>query len=386
MRNPISLLILFSVILIHAFTLGETAQEVMIPIVRVNIEDDQDGISLALKNTYKIYALNTERIVMEGSFLRTEVRPAKEGLTIGEKVVKVPGITVKVPKTATVFVNDKCFRGTIDIIKKDNGKFLVVNRIQLEEYLYGVLHQEVSHLWPMEALKAQAIAARTFALYEMQQSKLRDYDVRSDIYSQVYGGRAWERWSTNRAVDLTRGQLLTCRSALFPTYFHATCAGHTEDASNLWNIDIPPLKGVTCDYCKDSPHSVWTKEIPLYEIENKLRESKYTIGKIASLAVIDRNKIGRVGKVEVKDDAGSSVILTGKDFRQMMGPNEIRSTNFDFTVKKGSVIVDGLGWGHGVGMCQWGAYGLALAGKKCEEILSFYYPGSAITTLKDKAQ
>ena len=86
-------------------------------------------------------------------------------------------------------------------------------------------------------------------------------------------------------------------------------------------------------------------------------------------------------KVEIKDDAGTSIILTGKDFRQMLGPNDVMSTNFDVSIRWGSLVLDGLGWGHGVGMCQWGAYGQARKGKKVDEILQYYYPGSEISTI-----
>jgi len=279
------------------------------------------------------------------------------------------------------YVNGRGFRGNVDIIKKDGGKLMVINRLPLDDYLYGVLYHEVSHRWPMEVLKAQAIAARTFALYQVRQNKLQPYDLRSDVYSQVYGGRTSEKWSTTRAVNLTRGKVLTYNGEIFPSYYHATCAGHTEDAVNLWNIDMPPLKGVPCDFCKDSPHYRWTKDIPLQAIRDKLSDNGHKIGRIAAVSIISKNASGRVDKLEIRDEAGTSIVLTGKDFRQIMGPNEMRSTKFDATVKEGGLVIYGLGWGHGVGMCQWGAYGMARRGKKAEEILKYYYPGAEVVKL-----
>ncbi len=273
------------------------------------------------------------------------------------------------------------FRGSVDFVKKDNGKFMVINRLPLDEYLYGVLYNEVSHRWPMEVLKAQAIAARTFALYQIRQNKGQPYDLRSDVYSQVYGGSASEKWSTTIAVNKTKGQILTYKGDIFPAYYHATCAGYTEDASNLWNVNLAPLKGVPCNFCSDSKHYRWTKEIPLRTLENKLTESGYKIGNISSVAILSKNKSGRTDKIEIKDNGGTSVILKGKDFRQMLGPNDVRSARFDVSIRNDVLVLDGLGWGHGVGMCQWGAYGQARQGKRAEEILKYYYPGAEISSI-----
>lgn len=350
-------------------------------IIRVAIVDDKDSIYISLKGKYKIYALGSERVVMEGPFLNANVSVSKEGMEIGKKEVKLNGVRVKVAKDSNIYVDSRRFRGDIDIVKKENAKFMVINYIALDDYLYGVLYHEVSHRWPMEALKAQAIAARTFALHQARQSKLQPYDLRSDIYSQVYGGRSSERWATTKAVRLTRDKVLTYNGALLPAYYHATCGGYTEDASNLWSVDLVPLKGVKCDFCKYSPHYKWTKEIGLGNLEDKLKSNGYKIGKISSVTVLSKNLSGRVDKIEIKDDAGVSIVLTGKDFRQIIGPNELRSTKFDPSIRWGNLIVNGLGWGHGVGMCQWGAYGMSKRGKKCEEILKYYYPGAEITTI-----
>jgi len=357
------------------------AEKIPDPIIRVSIINDRDGVSLSLKGRYKIYAINTDRVVMEGPYLDAKVSATKEGLRVGKKDIKLGGVKVKVARDANIYVEGRRFRGEIDIVKGENEKLTVINYIPLERYLYGVLYNEVSHRWPMEVLKAQAIAARTFVLYQARQNKLQSYDVRSDIYSQVYGGRASEKWSTTTAVNLTKEKVLTYNGDIFSTYYHATCAGHTEDASNLWNIDLAPLKGTPCDFCRGSKHYQWKKDIPLWSLETDLKDNGYRVGKITSVTVLSRNKSGRADKLEIKDDSGVSVILTGKDFRQIVGPNDIRSTKFDASIKWGSLMLEGAGWGHGVGMCQWGAYEMARRGKKCDEILKYYYPGAEIADI-----
>ncbi len=351
-------------------------------IVRVLIMDDKDSVYLSVKDAYKIYAANSDRVLMHGSRIATKISGTKDGLMVGAKELKMGGIRITAEGKAKIYVGGRLFRGDVDIVRKDTGKLMVINHIGLDDYLYGVLYHEVSHRWPMEVLKAQAIAARTFALYQARQNKLQPYDLRSDIYSQVYGGSTSERWSTTMAVNSTKNMVLVYKDDILPAYYHATCAGSTENASNVWKIDLPPLGGgVACDFCKQSPHYKWTKELPLWTLEAKLRENAYKIGKIVSVKVLTRNESGRVDKMEIRDSSGVSVVLTGKDFRQIIGPNELRSTKFSASIKWNSLVIEGKGWGHGVGMCQWGAFGMASKGRKVNEILEFYYPGAAIASI-----
>ncbi len=364
-----------------AFGLSESP----IPI-RVCVVDNADRIVLVVTGPHTIYPLRSDEAVKSGRFFRAEVRATKGGIMVGNDELKAGGITIKASRDATIFVDGRRFRGYIDIVRTESSRLLAVNHLDMESYLYGVLYHEVSHLWPIEVLKAQAIAARTFALYQIRQNKNKDYDVRSDIYSQVYGGRSSERKMTTRAVNLTRGQVLTYNGALFPAYYHATCGGRTEDASVLWNIDIPPLKGGPCPWCKDSPHYRWSKAIPLEEVRGGLIAAGYKLEEICSITAMSRDASERVEKLEVRDAAGAITIVAAKDFRLVLDPNIVRSTNFEVGLRGGHAFFKGYGWGHGVGMCQWGAYGMAKAGKKTKEILSYYYPGariSAVSTIAD---
>lgn len=358
------------------------------PVMRISIADDKQFVRIYVKEPYRIYAAGSERVLLEGPCIATKIVSVKDGIMIRDKVYKVPGVRLKTEKDSRIYVDKKLYRGAIDILKKESGRLLIINYVKLEDYLYGVLYHEVSHRWPMEALKAQAIAARTFALYQARQNRLQPYDLRSDVYSQVYGGSDFERWSTNMAVNTTKGKVLAYNGEIFPAYYHATCAGRTEDASSLWKVDLAPLHGVACGFCKESPHYCpWVKEIPLRTLEASLNAAGYRIGRITLVTVLSSNPSGRVEKMEIKDAAGVSVIMTGKEFRQLVGPNEIRSTNFNCSIRWGSLSVEGRGWGHGVGMCQWGAYGQAKAGKKADEILQYYYPGTTIVrieSLKEK--
>ena len=353
--------------------------------VRILVLDGKDAARLSLKGRYTMSDIATGKILMEGPHLNSDVKALPAGMLVGEAEFGSSGIKVSAAKDADIYINWKRFRGQVDIIRKPDGLLMVINHIGIEKYLYGVLFHEVSPRWPMETLKAQAIAARTFAVYQAAQTKDRPYDLTSDIYSQVYGGRGSERWATTRAVDLTKEMVLAYKGQVFPAYFHATCAGFTESASNLWKGgDIEPLKGgVFCPYCRISPHYLWHREIPLGELERKLKGAGRDVGRIASVRCLGRNASGRVDNLEIKDDSGKTVIIPAKDFRLIVGPNDVRSTRFITKIKWGKLVLDGLGWGHGVGMCQWGAYGLGKKGKSAEEILKFYYPGAEVAAIDE---
>jgi stage II sporulation protein D len=279
-----------------------------------------------------------------------------------------------------IIIDGRMFRGNTQLIKKDDSHLLVVNHIELEDYIKGVIYNEASHYWPMEALKAQAIVCRTYALYQMQENSQKDYDVTSDVYSQVYGGRVSERYRTNKAVEDTEGVIITYQGRPFPAYYHATCGGYTEDASVLWNIDISPLKGVACGFCKDSPHFNWHYVLSIDWFKARLADAGYRINSLKDIVIESRDKSGRVTNLKISTDE-KDIEIPAKDFRNIVGPNIIRSTNFTVAILNHDIVFEGIGWGHGAGLCQWGAYFMAKAGYKYDEILKHYYPGINIDSL-----
>lgn len=347
------------------------------PLVRVSVVKDADAVRLRIAGNYRISDLVSKKPLLEGKYLGDSfLKPSGAGFDIGGSAIDSPAVEIEPLGGARAYINERVFRGEIKIYNI-SGKVMVINTVDLEEYLYGVIRNEVSTWWPMEALKAQAIAARTYALNQINESKVKDYDVYADVNSQVYGGIFSEKWRTNRAVEQTRGQVLTYKGAVFPAFFHATCGGSTFDAANLWNIDLPPLKGVKCNWCRKSPHYYWERWMPVNEAEQRLDEAGYPVGDILGFDVIRRDHSGRILELRIKGTKGDSVMLA-KDFRRIMGSDTVRSTNFKVTVIGEYVAFEGLGWGHGVGLCQWGAYYMSRAGKKADEILYFYYPGSKI--------
>jgi len=351
--------------------------------VRVAVLNNASAMKLRVNGGYTIRTLPLLEDISSGTELRNiSVLPTYSGLKLGDEEMRIYGVNIKTGGTADIYVNGRRFRGEMDIIRTESMKLMAINHLDIEDYVSGVLYHEVSHWWPVEAIKAQAIASRTFAVFKTLESAERDYDLTADTFSQVYGGKTSERFRTNRAVRQTEGKILVYDNKVLPAYFHATCGGHTEDASVLWNTELKPLKGRRCVYCERSPYYRWQQRLSLGEIEKKLNAYGYTIKKIRDIRVSSRDASDRVSRVKVIDSLGTERIPAHK-FRMALGPNLIRSTNFDVSVKDKEAVFKGKGWGHGVGMCQWGAYYMARLGFKAEDILKFYYPGAKVVFLSD---
>ncbi|MFH0772208.1 MAG: SpoIID/LytB domain-containing protein [Candidatus Omnitrophota bacterium] len=351
-------------------------------LIRVAVVKDARFARIFIPGEFKITDLMMNKALFQESYLPSvNLTLCDKGFKLGDIPIDAEAITIEQIGGTRIHINDRVYRGQIKALKNGKG-LMIVNTVDLEEYLYGVIRNEISTWWPMEAVKAQVIAARTYALYQIKESKNKDYDVTADVSSQVYGGVFSEKWRTNRAVDLTAGKALTYKGAIFPAYFHATCGGATTDAALLWNINLPPLKGVNCGWCGKSPHFYWEKRMTLEEARLRLERSGYFVGGICGFEVATRDSSGRVISVAVKGEGGV-VEIPGKDFRLIIGVDILRSTNFRIIIEGDCVVFNGVGWGHGVGMCQWGAYYMSRAGKKTDEILSFYYPGAVVMDYKN---
>lgn len=349
--------------------------------VRVAIIQDAEFLSLKIIGPFEIIDTSKGAPLYKGKDLKTTVTCYKSGILFGATRTTGSKIFIKGELAETIIINGRRFKGNIELIKKENGRLLAINYIDLEDYCKGILYHEASHYWPMEALGAQAIVSRTYAVYQCEENKLKDYDMTSDVYSQVYGGLTSERYRTNKAVEDTAAKILTYQGKVIPAFFHSTCGGHTEDASLLWDINIAPLKGVVCGFCKDSPHFAWHYVLSADEVREKLVGAGVKIGKIRDMAISGKDVSGRVMDIIITT-VKKEVKVSAKDFRNIIGPNNIRSTNFSLTVVNNDVVFEGFGWGHGVGLCQWGAYFMAREGRSTEEILKYYYPGAKLETLK----
>lgn len=282
---------------------------------------------------------------------------------------------------AAVIVNGKPYHGVAEISSNDKG-LLVVNELPLEDYLVGLINCEISSAWPIESVKAQAVIARTYALYRKQARSNAPYHLESSVIDQVYDGCLIEDSRARRAVSETAGQILTYNNSIIQAFYHSSCGGKTESAENVWGAVLPYLKGVDCEYCLTTPSVSWEQKLSLRDIEEKLRTAGVKVSGLTDIRPGLRNSRGRLKNMIMVTTRGD-VAVTGDQFRKYIGYGVIKSTNFTVKAVNGDFLFSGLGNGHGVGLCQWGAKQRALDGFNYEEILSYYYPGTELKKLFD---
>jgi stage II sporulation protein D len=295
-------------------------------------------------------------------------------------------------------LNGNDYRGKLKLITNpDGGSFDAINLVPPEPYLAGVVGAEMPDYWETEALKAQAIAARTYCFHIKKRfGTNRTWDLKQTAAHQVYRGLSAESAHVWNAVNQTKGRVLACRQAdstddVFPAYYSSTCGGHTENSKNVFGDSFEPLIGVACPYCKDVAKPkffFW----PMIEFDNadivaKLLHRYPTLKQLGEITNIspagqtDHGEFSRLTKVKLFGSTGRSDFLRAEDFRLAIDPTgrKLRSTICEIVKLQDKwAFLSGRGWGHGVGMCQCGAEGMARDGEKAEQILSHYYPGSKI--------
>jgi stage II sporulation protein D len=378
---------------------------------------DNDSIAIKDKNDYILYSFgNNDNIYISS-------------IDEFEPIVKVE--------------NDR-YRDYLTFIRNGN-KIDVINYVSLNHYLYGVVPREMPSTFPLEALKAQAIASRTFALKNINKHIKEGYNLCDSTDCQVYGGYDSETEITNRAVDETIGIVLKYNNELIEASYHSNSGGYTEDSANVWGISYPYLKAVEDEFSVGLPNSNWQIILSSSDIRNRLLKNNINIGEIVSLTPTEILGNGRVVKLKIVGTNGE-IILEKDKIRQVFGYSDIKSNWFDIrkingnnldnsikeiyamdsnkTVKiklsdfytingekakvfsnregfkrivtdKGieninkvqalndsvEFVIEGKGYGHGVGMSQWGAKRMGELGYTHDEILKHYYSGVELTTL-----
>lgn len=308
--------------------------------------------------------------------------------------------------------DDRCYRGEITLLPAEKG-LTIINLVNLEEYLYSVVPSEMPSSWPPSALEAQAIAARSYALANIGRYSARGFDLLGSVLSAEYKGVKNETGSCVKAVNATRGMIMEYNGRPVSAFFHANSGGHTETNETVWGgAALPYLQAVpdliTPQHTLLSPYDLtellstrietyssnprysssaafrWRLMISREEIEARLQFPK-DLGSIVSITTIGRGNSGRVKKVLIKGTTGEYLLTGDLNIRTKLGG--LRSTLFTIQPKLGVgglpeyFLFTGAGWGHGVGMCQSGAAGMAAGGHNYQEILLHYYPGVKITRL-----
>jgi len=301
--------------------------------------------------------------------------------------ITAPVIRLQPDPDGALAVGGRRYRGGLLLRVERDGGLAAINWVRMEAYVAGVVGREMVPSWPPAALQAQAIASRTFALYQSKRRAAASYDV-SAVQDQLYGGVAAETRRVWDAVHATRGQVLVYRHYIVPTFFHAVCGGRTSDVHTVFDLPtMPPLAGVACGYCAPAnfpgvrvPSFKWRASAPVASVVRQLQKLAPQLQGLRSITVWRPDAAGRGRTVRIIDGSGRrfdvSAFQFRRDLRDARGRRLLKSTAFTSRVGRRDVTFSGRGWGHGAGMCAWGAAGMAKAGRPVGKILAHYYPGA----------
>ena len=243
--------------------------------------------------------------------------------------MKAGKVTYKLPVTmksaSGVVVDGVKYKGSLVIERNSNGLNLI-NKVDVEEYLKGVLKSEMSPTWPKEALKAQAVLARTYTLAGKRHGS---YDLCDETHCQVYRGTAGESPNITQAVNETKGQILTYGGAPAQTFFFSDSGGMTTSSEAVWGGAIPYLKPKADPVPSGSPNKTWQTQLTMAQIGSKLNAAGAGVGTLKSLRPYKRDKSGRIEQIELKGSAGTKII-SGDKFRNAVGASVVKSTLFEF--------------------------------------------------------
>ncbi|MDH4227633.1 MAG: SpoIID/LytB domain-containing protein [Deltaproteobacteria bacterium] len=321
-------------------------------LVSVTVDDSQLGKSV----TVELFSGGEATIAGKKTALPVRFKPVKY-------ILKVEG---------------RPYRGIIEVREGTNGKLIVINEVPVEAYVVGIINNEISSKWNIEAIKAQAVVSRTYVLYQKEKRKGAAYDVASTVMDQVYSGAGKEDSASSKAVKLTEGQVLLYDGRPALTLFHSSAGGRTENSGDVWGDSHDYLRSVKSKYDEDAPNYEWELKVSKTEIAAALNKIGVSVEGVSDIEVEEETRSDRAKVLAVTDDRGRTYYVSGEDLRKALGYSKLKSTLFEVDIDGDAVVFEGRGSGHGVGMSQWGAKGMADAGYSYKKILDHYYPGTRL--------
>lgn len=382
------------------------------PEIRVLVADAVNDAILTINGRVRMEAVTMQMKRERGEFSQSvavDVTPTGKGIKVGAELyvrvrlksldsqpLRLEWMTGNQKTTINLLHEIEIYGTHVVVNNRQVPKIRVLARLPIEEYLYGVVAGEVPTSWPQEALRAQAVASRTFAYFEVKSRANEEYDVHASTRSQVWRPTLAVEPQVRQAVNSTAGIVVTEKNALIKTFFHSECGGFTADARWVFTkTPILALSGVRCPRCSNPANrpTPWSVTYTRQEIAKRLRDAR-VLRQTGDIRLIqgldahgnalgrDRNSMTRVVTMEITFRGGSGVTvrIPANEFRMAMKPDRknIASTYMYIVDDGGSTVTfSGLGWGHGVGMCQHGA---AYAADKLKysflDIIALYYPGS----------
>jgi len=352
--------------------------------IRILVQRDKPQVQVSTPASFEVFDDKGLSITSGAKLAGATVKPLEHGIQWWDRIVPTRFLLVKSMGNGIRVGSSGVYRDEVLIYKNAKGSLDVISRLELDDYLKSVIPFEGNPKWALESLKAQAVASRTFALTKMLARRNEEYDVSSGFMSQVYAGKQIENDRTNQAVDATRGEVLLYKEKIFPAYFHSTCGGATTAADLVWRVKpLAPLGGVDCKFCQRSPHYKWEAVVTPAEIKEKLAKQEMPVSEVLGIRTDKIDRTGRAHKLVIQSTWAEKVV-DADAFRVWVDPMRLKS-NLITKIKTndaGAFVFKGRGWGHGVGMCQYGMKYLGELGYGYQEILGYYFPGAQVSKLK----
>lgn len=383
-RSPllVAFLMLLALVLVLATgpRPGQAQLERRVDILAVCLERDATVLNVEGESLH-FFDNELDLLLEHAEGMRTHrITAGKAGIAVDGTVFDTSQLRIRSTQNWTR-VKGRIFREDLVVVRTADkpDRVTLVNEIQLEPYLYGLINKECLASWPDETKRAQAVAARTYALHKRTGGERPVCDLESTTADQVYGGYSAEDAAARAAVDATRGEVLTYNNRIAKTFYHANCGGHTASSETVWKEHQPYLPARPSPWAEGTPGYSWTYSLSLAELA-RLLEIPANQRKGFRFDIPTRSDCGRVTTVRLHAGGGSRTI-TGEQMRRAVGYTNLKSTLFTFSIKGGVVQFTGRGMGHGVGMCQWSAARMAASGSDYRDILQFFYPGTEIRRL-----
>lgn len=349
---------------------------------------NQSSFQLTVNSDFTVTEHNKETVIVTSPPVAgVYITPSPKGLMFGNKLIPYNDFDVWPDNDAAITVNGRSYHGGLWVHTLPEDKLAFCNVIDLETYLQSVVGSELTPSYPLQALIAQAIAARTYALFEVKSAKIsgRWFDLRDDTGSQAYNGISSETPKTIDAVLQSRGIVLIYNDGLFKAFYHSTCGGYTESVKDIFKEpDIPPLKGRKCNYCEISKFYEWNTVISKQDLAQFLINAKLIPdGWVDRIAVAAALPSGRADVLKLYLAGGKTAEknVSAAEFRAAVGATYLKSTYFVIEDLGNGFRFYGRGYGHGVGMCQMGAVGMAESAISAIDILQYYYPFSQMVKI-----
>lgn len=385
---------------------GSESNYIRLPFVRVLLENGQKELTIGGGRSFSVECMRGDNSFVYYSSQPVTIRQKNGKMSVWLKNNKIDDnfnevLIMPRHKNDLLEISDSRYRGIFKILPH-GVNLQLINIVHMDDYLKGVVPPELGKVGKseIEAVKAQAVAARTYAMSHLSQYPDEPYDMKSDVSDQVYHGVRVEKSLVSKAIDQTRGYVIKYDDKLINAYYHSTCGGSTDDINEVWNkVRAPYLQAVTDeDYCSWSKYYNWKESYSAKQL--KLRIEQYLssergrqikIGKIQDIIVKSHTTGGRVAEMTVKTDQGNYSF--GKDRIRWVFT---RSTNPELILPSAGFSIDtevdargnltrvdfvGGGYGHGVGMCQCGALGMSRQGRAYEDILTHYYSNVKLAKL-----